>query len=694
MTSVQILNLEKYLNYSIQISASNAAGEGPLTVPFYQITSIDVPTGTVQNLSASAASSTSITVSWTPPFITDQNGPILGYRVSWTRISSAFTDPSRAASGVVPTSSLVVGAAGIFDAQESSIVVSGLEKYVSYTFTVLAYTSAGDGPTATSTAQTLQDIPTGTPVSFGVSDVQPTTVSLVWQAPIGYQQNGPITQYTVFWMSNDVFVPSSNANGSVTVTSATLTYTVSGLQEYVTYQFFVLASTMVGAGPNATVSQLTKPAVPAAAPQNLVVSANGIGQLAVQWSAPPLEAQNGPLMSYFITWIRVTALSYGPAPLCSSCSMSVGACSVCRPASGSSVVASVVVPSSSMAYLITVLENYVVYNITVSAINIVGQGPATYTTGLTNVAAPVGPPLNLFSTSTSTSISLTWDAPILELRNGIIQTYRIEYSSIGETYFTNGGSLVSRTTILPTDVYHSAASFQTTGVFATIQPLFPYQVFNITITASTGAPQTSNLFSSNLTSTTIRTQPAQPAQPPQPIVSLPSTSTCVVSWPSVNTYGGPILIVQLIVEPSDSAFFMSPPSTYNDNSNLGSYDDNTLRVQQKVPTLPYIAFMKTFPGTNASSTGGFDVTLGNSDISGATPIVSEATWMGLTIKNGPLSPSANYSIRLRVFTSSDVSNSITSMASLQSLASTAPPLELSRALPLWGSSSIAATSAD
>ena len=125
-SSITIPSLEKYVNYTVQISAWTAVGEGKLSGLVSSLTSPDIPQGTVQNVATNSPSSTSIIVSWEPPLITLQNGPIQGYRVSWTRIDSNYTNPTLPRTATILSSLLVVGIAGISNVATSNITISGM----------------------------------------------------------------------------------------------------------------------------------------------------------------------------------------------------------------------------------------------------------------------------------------------------------------------------------------------------------------------------------------------------------------------------------------------------------------------------------------------------------------------------------------------------------------------------------------
>ena len=128
-TSVTIPGLEKFLNYSVMITANNSAGESNPSVALYSLTLQDVPTGIVQNISTNATSSTSIVLSWNPPLITDQNGVIIGYSVNWTRVGGGSVSPTGTQFAALASNLLTVGAPGISNSALSSITITGLSYY-------------------------------------------------------------------------------------------------------------------------------------------------------------------------------------------------------------------------------------------------------------------------------------------------------------------------------------------------------------------------------------------------------------------------------------------------------------------------------------------------------------------------------------------------------------------------------------
>lgn len=68
-----------------QVSALTSAGEGPTSALTTSRTDEDLPTGTVQGLDSTALSSSAVVLQWSPPLAYQQQGVILGYKLSVSR---------------------------------------------------------------------------------------------------------------------------------------------------------------------------------------------------------------------------------------------------------------------------------------------------------------------------------------------------------------------------------------------------------------------------------------------------------------------------------------------------------------------------------------------------------------------------------------------------------------------------------
>ena len=103
------------------------------------------PSSAPQNVRAANASSTEIKVEWQNVVERDRNGIIAGFKVFYRAVGPF----------AVHTTERVKE---IGDGSAVQTVLGGLEEYIMYNISVLAFTSKGDGPNSTKvTARTDQD---------------------------------------------------------------------------------------------------------------------------------------------------------------------------------------------------------------------------------------------------------------------------------------------------------------------------------------------------------------------------------------------------------------------------------------------------------------------------------------------------------------------------------------------------------
>lgn len=129
-----LLDLYKWSNYSIQISAFNPAGDGPRSKPIIVQTKEDTP-GEVGPLKFTEITMSQVKVSWSQPV--EPNGILLGYYVTYETLIGDFSKQVKQ------------------KINNNYLVVSGLKECVLYTFKVRAETSAGVGP------ETVGNVTTG-----------------------------------------------------------------------------------------------------------------------------------------------------------------------------------------------------------------------------------------------------------------------------------------------------------------------------------------------------------------------------------------------------------------------------------------------------------------------------------------------------------------------------------------------------
>ena len=96
------------------------------------------PTGPPLDVDATPVNSTSVTISWNPPALENQNGVITGYVINLK----------------------IVGSEGVtqYSSSSDNITIGSLHPFTTYAYTVAAQTSVGTGPhTTSSTVMTPED---------------------------------------------------------------------------------------------------------------------------------------------------------------------------------------------------------------------------------------------------------------------------------------------------------------------------------------------------------------------------------------------------------------------------------------------------------------------------------------------------------------------------------------------------------
>ncbi len=245
--------------YWYEVSAVNAAGEGPVTVPISSIpfTVPNAPTGLT-----AVPGNTSVTLNWTAPF---NGGRAIDHYVVYQNGNALTGQPT----GLI-------------------VVITGLTNGLTYSFTVSAHNTAGNGTqsgTVSSVPNTLADAPTGLTSIPGNSQV-----ILNWTAPTNYG-GSQITGYKVYRSvtQNSGYTLVASPNG--------ITYTDTGLTNGQTYWYEVSVVNGLGEGPK-TVAVSSIPFTVPGVPTGLAIIA-GNSKVTINWTAP---FNGGRAIDYYVIY--------------------------------------------------------------------------------------------------------------------------------------------------------------------------------------------------------------------------------------------------------------------------------------------------------------------------------------------------------------------------------------------------------
>ncbi|XP_040087351.1 receptor-type tyrosine-protein phosphatase F isoform X7 [Oryx dammah] len=184
-SSWDLVGLEKWTEYRVWVRAHTDVGPGPESSPVLVRTDEDVPSGPPRKVEVEPLNSTAVRVSWKLPVPSKQHGQIRGYQVTYVRLENG--EPRG-----TPIIQDVMLAEAQWQPEESEdyeTTISGLTPETTYSITVAAYTTKGDG------ARSKPKIVTTTGAvfakNFRVEAAMKTSVLLSWEVPDSYKSSVP-----------------------------------------------------------------------------------------------------------------------------------------------------------------------------------------------------------------------------------------------------------------------------------------------------------------------------------------------------------------------------------------------------------------------------------------------------------------------------------------------------------------------
>ncbi|XP_028912110.1 receptor-type tyrosine-protein phosphatase delta isoform X23 [Ornithorhynchus anatinus] len=379
-------NLVPQKTYSVKVLAFTSIGDGPLSSDIQVITQTGVP-GQPLNFRAEPESETSILLSWTPP----RSDTISNYELVYN--DGDHGEEQR----------ITIEPATSYRLQE-------LKPNSLYYFRLAARSPQGLGAsTAEISARTMQSIPSGPPRKVEVEAVNSTSVKVSWRSPVPNKQHGQIRGYQVHYvrmengepkgqpMLKDVMLADAQWEFDDTAEHDMI---ISGLQPETSYSLTVTAYTTKGDGARSKPKLVsTTGAVPGK--PRLVISHTQMNTALIQWH-PPIDTF-GPLQGYRLKFGRkdvdlLTTLEFS---------------------------------EKEDHFTATDIHKGASYIFKLSAKNKVGFGEEMVKEISVPEEVPNGFPQNLQSEgTTSTSVQLSWQPPVLAERNGIITKYTLLFRDI------------------------------------------------------------------------------------------------------------------------------------------------------------------------------------------------------------------------------------------------------------------------
>ncbi|XP_034093303.1 protein tyrosine phosphatase receptor type Fa isoform X5 [Gymnodraco acuticeps] len=288
VTSYLLEDLLKWTEYLVWLRAHTDAGPGPESSAARIRTMEDVPGAPPRKVEADALNSTAIRVTWKPPLSVKQHGQIRGYQLVYSRLVNGQ-----------PHGQPLIMDISLPDAQEA--IVTGLLTETTYSVTVAAYTTKGDGARSKAKVVTTTGAVPGKPTMM-ISTTIGNTALIQWQPPkemvgehVGYQLQYKRAEEEAFTIKD--------------FKKADDHFTVTGLHKGATYIFKLCAKNRAGNGEEYVKEISTPEDIPSSYPQNLSVVGLTATSTKLSWEPPPLAERNGKIVRYVVVYRDINILN-------------------------------------------------------------------------------------------------------------------------------------------------------------------------------------------------------------------------------------------------------------------------------------------------------------------------------------------------------------------------------------------------
>uniref|UniRef100_A0A8C7KBT4 Receptor-type tyrosine-protein phosphatase F n=1 Tax=Oncorhynchus kisutch TaxID=8019 RepID=A0A8C7KBT4_ONCKI len=284
VSSYILEGLEKWTEYQVWVRAHTDVGPGPESPAVRIRTKEDVPGAPPRKVEADVLNSTALRVTWKPPLQVKQHGQIRGYQVVYSRLENG--EPRGQPS--------IMDLLHLRPATWTEAVITGLLPETTYSVTVAAYTTKGDGARSKAKVVTTTGAVPGRPTMM-ISTTIGNTALIQWQPPkemvgehVGYQLQYKRMEEESFTVKD--FKKTDDH------------FTVTGLHKGATYVFKLCAKNRAGTGEEYVKEITTPDDVPSSYPQNLSVVGLTTTTTKLAWEPPALAERNGRIVQYVVVY--------------------------------------------------------------------------------------------------------------------------------------------------------------------------------------------------------------------------------------------------------------------------------------------------------------------------------------------------------------------------------------------------------
>ncbi|XP_051554730.1 receptor-type tyrosine-protein phosphatase F-like isoform X7 [Myxocyprinus asiaticus] len=267
--------------YKFSLAARSEMGLGVFTQPIEARTAQSMPGAPPRKVEVEAVNSTAIRVTWKPPLSGKQHGQIRGYQVIYSRLENGE-----------PRGHPNIMDVALPEAQEA--IIAGLHSETSYSVTVAAYTTKGDGARSKAKVITTTGAVPGKPTMI-ISTTIGNTALIQWQPP--KEMVGELIGYRLRYkrLEEETYEVREFARMDVH-------HTATDLHKGTTYSFHLSARNRAGVGEEFVKEISTPEDVPSGFPLNLRVVGLTTSTTRLAWDPPALPERNGRITQYVVVY--------------------------------------------------------------------------------------------------------------------------------------------------------------------------------------------------------------------------------------------------------------------------------------------------------------------------------------------------------------------------------------------------------
>ncbi|XP_051556421.1 receptor-type tyrosine-protein phosphatase F isoform X4 [Myxocyprinus asiaticus] len=276
--------------YKFSLAARSEMGLGVFTQPIYARTAQSMPGAPPRKVEVEAVNSTAIRLTWKPPLSGKQHGQIRGYQVIYSRLENG--EPRGHPS--IMDVALPEAQWKMEESTEYEAVITGLIYETSYSVTVAAYTTKGDGARSKAKVITTTGAVPGMPTMI-ISTTIGNTALIQWQPP--KEMVGELIGYRLRYkrLEEETYEVREFA-------SSDDHHTATDLHKGATYSFHLSARNRAGVGEEYIKEISTPEDVPSGFPLNLRVVGLTTSTTRLAWDPPAMSERNGRITQYVVVY--------------------------------------------------------------------------------------------------------------------------------------------------------------------------------------------------------------------------------------------------------------------------------------------------------------------------------------------------------------------------------------------------------